>query len=206
MGGIGSGRRWHYGTKDTTTSFRRLDVRRWARDGLLDKPHSFGWEWNNDRGEVKASINVRTKPNSVHLTYRSRIQGEDWRDYDYTIWLDRTPCNYGGTRPWFLCPAQKCGRRVAILYGGTIFACRNCHRLAYPSQNESQIDRAQRRANTLRARLGWEIGFEAPGIYKPKGMHQRTYNRLSQEVYALEDQVHAAFVRSTAQFLQRFDG
>ena len=34
MGGIGSGRRWQFGA-DTTDSYSAIDVRRWARDGLL---------------------------------------------------------------------------------------------------------------------------------------------------------------------------
>ena len=44
-----------------------------------------------------------------------------------------TPCNYGGSRPWFLCPG--CDRRAAILYveGGRLL-CRPCLGLSYPSQ------------------------------------------------------------------------
>ena len=35
MGGVGSGRHWHYGAKDATEDYRAIDVRRWKRDGLL---------------------------------------------------------------------------------------------------------------------------------------------------------------------------
>lgn len=34
MGGLGSGRHWHWNTKNTVTDYRALDVRRWAREGL----------------------------------------------------------------------------------------------------------------------------------------------------------------------------
>ena len=71
----------------------------------------------------------------------------------------RTPCNLGGSRAWFICPAVGCGRRVAILYGGGIFACRHCYQLAYASAREDVCDRAARRADRLRARLGWEPGI-----------------------------------------------
>jgi hypothetical protein len=30
--------------------------------------------------------------------------------------LTYTPSNFGGRRPWFVCPSPRCGRRVAILY------------------------------------------------------------------------------------------
>ena len=38
----------------------------------------------------------------------------------------RTPCNLGNWRAWFICSVVGHGRRVAILYGGGIFACRHC--------------------------------------------------------------------------------
>ena len=41
---------------------------------------------------------------------------------------------------------QVIGRRVAILYGSGIFACRHCDRLAYPSQHKTDDDRAGRQA------------------------------------------------------------
>src|ERR1700730_635478 len=59
----------------------------------------------------------------------------------------------------FFCPAAGCGRRVAILYGGGIFACRRRYRLAYASSREEAGGRATRRADSLRARLGWEPGI-----------------------------------------------
>ncbi len=80
-----------------------------------------------------------------------------------------------------ICPAQGCGRRVAILPGGSIFACRHCYRLAYPSQRENPDDRAARRADKIRARLGWESGIINPDGEKPKGMHWRTLLRLKAE-------------------------
>lgn len=202
MGGIGSGRHWKFGSKDTTNSFRRLDVRRWAREGLLRPGNAFGWEWSRD-GEKVASIQVTVEVGNVRLIYKSRQRFEDWRDFNYPVTLNRTPCTYGGSRTWFLCPAHGCGQRAAILYGGAVFACRTCHQLAYPSQNENPIDRAQRRADTLRLRLGWDLGFEGTCRAKPKGMHRRTFDRLSAEIWELEEHVHAAYVTETEALLRQ---
>ena len=186
MGGIGSGRRWHYGAKDTIDDYRSIDVRRWHRDGLLTPHQSFGWQWLRN-GETVASIRVRTEQDRVVLTYSHRSGDGEWKNVCYPVSLDWSPCNFGGKRPWFHCPAKGCGRRVAILYGGAIFACRHCHQLAYPSQREVDYDRAARRANKIRERLGWEQGiFNPKGGKKPKGMHWRTFERLNIE--------HDAFV------------
>ncbi|MCU7871346.1 MAG: hypothetical protein KZQ91_01240 [Candidatus Thiodiazotropha sp. (ex Lucinoma borealis)] len=187
MGGMGSGRHWHCGAKDSTNDYRSIDVRRWKRDGLLAPHQSFAWQWSRS-GEMTASMEVRTEPDRLFLTYRHRNGTDDWKKENYPIYLDWTECNLGGERPWFICPAHSCGRRVAILYGGGIFACRHCHQLAYPSQREVDYDRAARRANKIRARLGWKQGVLNPkGWRKPKGMHWSTFERLNKE--------HDAFVQ-----------
>src|SRR5438552_12130029 len=82
-------------------------------------------------GDVVGSVGVRAEFDRVVLRYRHQRYGEDWKDEEYPIFLDRTPCNYGGERVWFLCPARGCSRRVAVVYGGSIFACRHCYQLAY---------------------------------------------------------------------------
>jgi hypothetical protein len=186
MGGIGSGRRWYPSAKDTVADFRSIDVRHWSRDGFLDPYQSFGWQWSHD-GEVTASINVRTEPDRVILTYRHRSGGEDWKDESYPVYLAWTACHLGGERPWFLCPARGCGRRVAILYGGGIFACRHCYQLAYPSQREAWDDRAARRAERIRDKLKWEPGILGGNGRRPKGMHRTTFERLTAQHDAFVD-------------------
>src|SRR6056297_2981653 len=184
MGGIGSGRRWHFDANDTTEDYRTIDVRCWKRDGLLESDQSFGWQWTR-HGEEVASIRVRTEPARVILSYRHRTGSNDWKDEHYPVLLNWTPCHLGGQRPWFLCPARGCGLRVAILYCGGIFACRECYRLAYPSQREPSYDRAARRADVIREKLEWEPGILNGEGWKPKGMHWRTFQRLRGQHEAL---------------------
>lgn len=186
MGGIGSGNWYRWDKRDAVEDYRSLDVRRRQRDGYLEPGRRFSWQWTRDR-ETLASINVRTEADRVILNYRHRSGGEEWQSEQYSVRLDRTACTYGRTRAWFICPAVGCGRRVAILYlGGAIFACRHCYRLAYTSQREEAYDRQARRADTIRARLGWEPGILNGNEWKPKGMHWRTFDRLAAE--------HDAFV------------
>ena len=183
MGGFGSGR--GKGGKDTTSDMRALDIRRLQRDGLLAPGKSWTSSWLRN-GTTTAAIQMRAEVDRVILNYRSRSNGNEWQAMEYPVRLEWTGCNLGGRRAWFLCPAQGCGRRVAILYGGSVFACRHCHKLAYDCQRETDDDRAARRADTIRRRLDWETGILNGNGWKPKGMHWRTFKRLKDE--------HDAFV------------
>jgi hypothetical protein len=116
-----------------------------------------GWKWTRD-GETVASIQMRAEQDRVILIYRHRSGDAEWKD-EHPVCIIRTPCRLGGSRAWFICPAVGCGRCIAILYGGGIFACRHCYRLAYASSREDAGDRATRRTDRLRARLGWEPGI-----------------------------------------------
>ena len=180
MGGMGSGRR-EQGGKDTTEDCRSLDVRYLQRDGLLSAGHAFVLNWTRN-GEKVASIQVRTEADRVILDYRHQRGGGEWKSQNYPVRIEWTPCNYGWARAWFICPAQGCGRRVAKLFlGSAIFACRHCYRLVYACQRENMDDRATRRADKIRDRLKWEPGILNGHGIKPKGMHWRTYRRLTIE-------------------------
>jgi hypothetical protein len=113
MGGPGSGNHWRYGAKSTTDDYRTLDVRRWAREGLLRPGYWGGWQWTRD-GETVASIQMRAEQDRMILSYRHRSGDGEWKDAQYPVRIVRTPCNLGGSRAWFICPAVGCGRRVAL--------------------------------------------------------------------------------------------
>ncbi|SBT04592.1 conserved hypothetical protein [Candidatus Propionivibrio aalborgensis] len=174
MGGYGSGRR---SGKSTTDDMLALDVRRLQRDGMLTPGRASSRSWSR-RGTEVATIQVRAAADRVTLDYRSRSNGGDWQQVEYPVYLEWTACNLGGRRAWFLCPTKGCGRRVAILFGSSVFACRHCHKLAYQCQRETDGGRAMGRADNIRRRLGWPAGIANPLGGKPKGMHWRTYTTL----------------------------
>jgi len=152
---------------------------RWLqRKGLLWPGGYFPLTWSRN-GETTGSIKLQSKTDRVILRYRHRRFDEPWEEQEYPVTLEWTPCNYGGTRVWFRCPTRACGRRVAILYGSGIFACRQCHQLAYESQRERPYNRALSRAQGIVEKLGgkWAEGFPD----RPKGMHWNTYSRLYRE-------------------------
>ncbi len=185
MGGYGSGGHWRHHSRETVEDCRFLDVRRWRRDGLLRPGNWFNWQWSRD-GVAVANIDVRVEEGRVTLTYRFRRREEEWESIVEPIPIESTPGTYGGLRFWFLCPAVGCGQRVALLYGSDrYFACRHCYRLAYPSTRENRGDRAVRRADRIRSRLGWEPGILNGEGLKPKWMRRKTFRRLSTTHYQL---------------------
>jgi hypothetical protein len=170
--------------KNTTDGYRSIDVRNLARLGHLRPGSSFSFHWSQ-LGVPVASVQAHAGANSVVLSDRQRPYGSDqWEQKDYPVRLVRTPSHYGGERTWFLCPARGCGRRVAILYGGDIFACRHCHCLAYRSQREQGYQRALSHTQAIRVRLGGSGSIADPFPSKPKGMHWSTYQRLRLEAEA----------------------
>jgi hypothetical protein len=177
MGGLGSGR---HSSRDCTCNMKVLDVRMLQRQRLLAPGNSLTWSWSRN-GEPAAAIRLKVGAASVTLDYRLSNHSGEWRPINFPVRLTWTDCNFGGRRAWWLCPADGCGRRVALLFGGDVFACRHCHRLAYQCQREANDARAARRAEAIRMRLDWGIGVLNPKGCKPKGMHWRTFERLEGE-------------------------
>jgi hypothetical protein len=196
MGGQGSGRQYYFGAKDTTEAYRHLDIRRLQREGLLTPGQTYGWHWSH-YGERIAAIGLRVASDRIILTYRQRSGEGEWQDREYPVRLDWSGCHYGGRRAWFRCPARGCGRRVAILYSGSIFACRHCHRLVYQSQRDRPADRIAGKAEKIRRRLGWQAGIlNGPGTEKPKGMRWETYWRLHSEHHQMCQEAFALMLQS----------
>jgi hypothetical protein len=128
----------------------------------------------------------RERASAVELSYSRGSEGRK-EDVCYAIPLSWTPCNFGGSRPWFDCPGVvnevPCGRRVAKLYlKGRYFLCRHCQDLGYSSQQEAQWHATLRRCQRIRQKLGGTANMTEPFPGKPKGMHLRTYLRLAWEV------------------------
>lgn len=151
-----------------------LDIRRMKRSGALLTNYPFKWVWSIDN-KVIGSVKVQVHRDHLVLTEHFEAYGVGVDPCVRRLQITYTACKFGGVRPWFICPSTGCGKRSAILYGGPRFVCRDCHNLAYRSQNEGEIDRLMSRAEKIRRRLGWRPGFANPHGTKPKGMHWITY-------------------------------
>ena len=152
----------------------KLDVRELARRKLLDGG-SFTWHWSEtDSGKVVGQIGIITFSGEVRLNFT--LNGTPLQQ---VIRLERTACNYGGTRPWFRCP--RCQRRVAVLYLRSGFLCRPCGHIAYGSQSEDALGRTWRRQQKLERLLG-------RGWARPTRMHLATRARILARIFQCEEQ------------------
>ena len=99
------------------------------------------WNRKNEQAGIQTITIKDNKYARINYTLTSTRTSEK-RDFNYTIPLTTTPCNFGGVRYWFRCQLIKngelCNRRVANLYKyGDLFGCRHCHDLTYGSRNLS---------------------------------------------------------------------
>ena len=108
---------------------------------------------------------------TVRLTYSMREGNAPFKRYTFPIKIIRKPCHYGGSRLFFVCP--RCGATVMTvsITGGV--GCRHCLKLAYRSENADRVGRLKLKADKAERKAPWGI------LEKPKGMHWKTFSRLS---------------------------
>jgi len=191
MGGVGSGNWYRFDKKSTTGECHSVDVRYLHREGLLKSGNWFSLRWSRagrETGSIRGAVEGNDRPERMLLLYRHRSgPGDEWEDVHEPVSLEWTACNFGGERPWLVCPGAGCGRRAAIVYGpGRYFLCRRCYDLIYESQRENGMTRALRRAQKIRERLGGTANMMEPFPEKPKGMHWSTYERLWRQHHVAE--------------------
>jgi hypothetical protein len=190
MGGWGSGRSGGRPTvEDGLTVALGLMLRRgWVRDGASGTS-TLVW---SSRGKSVATIGYRfdlTDPDNAHLTlfYTRTPSDGSPQKVEQRIRLTWTQPTYGGRRWWLICPFS--GRRVGKLHlppGGVKFASRLAWRLPYRSQRSAHRDRPFDRLFRLQRKLGSPEGWEA-GLWRPKGMWNRTYERHLERYSQLDD-------------------
>jgi hypothetical protein len=129
-----------------------------------------------------------SRPERVVLLFRhSSGPSADWEDVQQSVRLAWTLCNFGGERPWFVCPSVGCGRRVAVLHAaGKYFLCRHCYDPTYQSRRDNKMIRALHRAQKIRKRLGGSANMMEPLPERPKGIHWQTYEQLWWEHHEAE--------------------
>ena len=82
-----------------------------------------------------------------------------------------------------------------------LFLCRHCYQLPYASQGECYLDRMSRKLDKLSEKLEANEYIEADGLYKPKGMHWRTFYRLKMTEISADERMNNAFLARFGHYL-----
>ncbi len=189
MGGYGSGRQ--YG-KPIAENCLRIDLAWMIRKGLAVpggwRSGQLRWTSNGEpSGDISYSCDM-TDPEQGELVLRftTGASRDDPKHHVQRIRLSYTVPHLGGKRWWMHCPFT--GARVGKLYvppGGDLFASRKAWRIGYHSQRIAPHHRPYEALFRLQRRLGCEIGW-GQSIYRPKGMHQRTFDQFEDEYWRLD--------------------
>jgi hypothetical protein len=174
MGGRGSGGHNSKG-KLRDVQCARLDVHELARDGKLTLGNC-GILFGTIGFEVAGGPDAQR----LVLEFAVRSASERLDPLRQTICCYWRPAHYGGRYLMFLCP--ECGRSARVLYARYfsdriwLFNCRKCTGITYQSTMGHRWDRSARKVEKLRARL--RCGANGAVPIKPRGMHERTYQRI----------------------------
>jgi len=206
MGGFGSGRWSRDGTRVPVEACLVIDVNRLLQKGALRSGActTINWSSVDEWGKMvhDASIGAEATSRGIALRYTTTDHDGNRTDHDYTVLVAWTRGHFGGKRPYFICRGVvngvTCMRRVAKLYkppAGQYFLCRHCHDLTYYSCNESGDVHfsARRRAKRAARKLGLSDPADVYAMNRPKGMHNRTFQRLRQNVIDAIEREHWAF-------------
>jgi hypothetical protein len=144
MGNFGSGK-WADVClrKKSVEICNEISIKLLRENGFLDGSKAGTIEWKNVVRDVVRSVEVESHihvdvDKTPFLVVRLGVLSSA---IEQRIELISWPCNYGGFRYYFACPAVKDdGNRVTKLFlppGGSVFGCRQCYDLAYQSCQES---------------------------------------------------------------------
>jgi hypothetical protein len=207
MGGFGSGRQ---GGGPTVEDGLRLDINDLLRKGII-VPGAFGGgslTWTNTAtGEKRAEIGYEVSLVEADDAWARLHYTVNCVPQDYRVRITSSPCQYGGRRWWWRCPRS--GRRAAKLYlppGASVFAAREYYGLAYRSQRMTDLDRSHERQSRLYRKFGDEYeGFDDLPPLRPKGMHHKTYQRLTGDLYSAMELHDHLFMLSAVGIIARLE-
>jgi len=181
------------GWNSKVESLLKIDIGQWASQGKLVPGNHLTFTWSRESQTI-ASIAIIVSQHFLTFKYNWTPDGQGRaQNISEHVPLERTACNYGGSRVWFQCPS--CNRRAAILYlvKGHWY-CRKSLNVRYASQSMDVMDRMHRRI------AKWENKLAEEGE-KPKGMHRATYNRIIEKLSDAESRLDAAFYQKAGRLL-----
>ena len=223
MGGPGSGR-YDYATTPTVGECRMMDMDdmkevtehpNTAGELYWGEPEADDRNWLKWRTEGLRKIGGEERAKMIRLVYTTtHYPSEESSQVNYTVPIDYTEPNYGGVRPWFVCP--ECDTRRRKLYlpprrGASRYLCRECYDLGYHTSRTSgdDVKQAELRYRRTFAKADAEGRRPHPNNAshfpdKPKGMHWDTFDSLVEDARDAREEWHTEMDRKMRELLERY--
>jgi hypothetical protein len=179
--------------------FAAIEIDHLRKGGQLEPQSSFDLIWRH-AGMQAIGVSGSVTGDAIAISWLADRGGGPC---NVEVWVDlcHTRCHFGGSRIWFQCP--RCHSRCGKLYLALDrLLCRHCVGAAYRCQSETQADRARRLARRVRRRLGASTNLAVPITDKPKGMHWRKFDVLTEQCRIAE----AVAVADIARRMNRLGG
>lgn len=188
MGGFGSGGHNSKGRRIVESQYR-LDASDMKRRGLCQTGNVSNLFWKGSDSAPGPSLKFVGGEDAITLVYSWKRGDQPWQKHEERVALRHHQRHFGGCETYFICP--RCACTVKRLYGsGVRYLCRTCHNLVHASTQERPGNRATRKNQKLRRRIGAEIGLGDWIGPKPKGMHRKTFEQISEQIHAAEAEVY----------------
>jgi len=201
MGGYGSGKKNTDQLRPVVEDSPILNILDFKKEGLLDPGMELTLTYTINGREL-ASVSIFVKKESLALVYDfNQIRRKQ------EVALAQTPCHYGGSRAWLLCP--KCQAKRNSLYLGPegFWACRECLGLAYKIQRLNPHERHQNRAEKIKKnKLKIIPGSRTMASEKPFGMWRSNHIRILDELLKHETLSHSLFMTWCTGIIKKEDG
>jgi hypothetical protein len=187
LGGTGSGRE-SIGVRPLVDDMPSILVGDLYAKGRAILSGAVERSWRRPTGEVQM-VTMLAFGDRVECVVTRLLPGHGrGPESKFVVRVSWTPCNYGGRRAWLHCAGEGCSRRSSRLYvAGRSLLCRLCVSGRYRSQVLEPFARRRARFKAIQARLAPPpSGRLLPA--KRKGMHWKTYERLLDELFSLQDE------------------
>ena len=132
-------RYWWYG-KDCVDDYKSISITKFKKWGYLNDGYYSGTLTRSYNGGSSSSMwaSVAFDNSAMYFNFTGTDnRTQEKKSYNHAIKLVSTPCTYGWSRYWFVCP--KCSQKKGVLYLKDFhFACRKCCDLCYELQKISK--------------------------------------------------------------------
>ena len=188
----------------------RLDLcelvrKRFIQPGCVTGPFAVRWHWSPEENAIGLITSDLTNPNEGWVRVK-------FGQLDQKINIVSRPRYFGGRQLYFLCPHLN--RRASVLWkpaGAHYFTCRRDwgKQVAYSSQFETAVDRADRGMAKIKSKLSLIGGLDEAEAAKwdippkPRWMRLRTYGQAVQKYDEYESVANEQVLAVMTKFMRR---